>query len=442
LDDMEGYLDSGDDASIAVWGAWVDGFDDPTNGSLVGDDFGGTEKEITHGGSRQSMPFSFDNQSFPKSEATYTFTIGRDRTDWTQAGIKTLTLYVHGHQDNVDGQFYIRINGSSPQRVQGLDLTAEVWQEVNVDLAEFGVNLERVTSMTIGVEGANRTGALFIDDIRLYPSRCIPGTVVGDLTGDCIVDADDIAVITNNWLLGPLAAEFTFESGLLDTSGNMRHGKGRNNPLAQNGVLTLADGSAMDIPLGTDNPFDGTRDFSVAMDFQTNSPGTLLSSARNDMPDNHAMAIYLDRDLDEPFWAEVVYENFRVGNTNAEDDEFFFDPSLWHRLVVTYDAGKEWVLVYLDGVAGEGEEINPAIPNIAADTVRLGATLNTASPNVGGFVGEIDNVRIFNVALTADDVALLPRIPGIPGDVNEDGIVDQQDKDIVEAHMGPLQRWP
>ena len=47
---------------------------------------------------------------------------------------------------------------------------------------------------------------------------------MGDLTGDCIVDADDIAVITNNWLLGPLAAEFTFEDGLLDTSGNMRHG--------------------------------------------------------------------------------------------------------------------------------------------------------------------------------------------------------------------------
>ena len=198
----------------------------------------------------------------------------------------------------------------------------------------------------------------------------------------------------------------------------------------------------MDIPLGPDNPFDGSRDFSVAMDFRTNSLGTLLSSARDDTPDNHAMAIYLDRDEDEPFWAEVVYENFRVGNTNAEDDEFFFDPSLWHRLVVTYDAQSAWVVVTLDGVAGEGEEINPAIPNIATDTVRLGSTLNTASPNVGGFVGEIDNVRIFNLTLTADDIALLPRIPGIPGDVNHDGIVDQQDKDIVEANMGPIQRWP
>ena len=451
VDDFEAYTDDNMNFD-AIFQTWIDGLgfsqpvDTPGNntGSIVGyavSPF--AEQETLHDEGRQSMPFEYDNSLSPHySEATRTF---NPPQDWSDVGIRALTLYVFGREGNGSGQFYVKINGSPALPIQGIDLGAEIWQEGNLDLDDvstLGVNLQNVTGLTVGIEGATGTGSVFIDDIRLYPSRCIPGTVVGDLTGDCIVDADDIAVITNNWLLGPLAAEFTFESGLLDTSGNMRHGKGRNNPLAQNGVLTLADGSAMDIPLGTDNPFDGTRDFSVAMDFRTNSPGTLLSSARNDMPDNHAMAIYLDRDLDEPFRAEVVYENFRVGNTNAEDDEFFFDPSLWHRLVVTYDAGKEWVLVYLDGMAGEGEEINPAIPNIAADTVRLGATLNTASPNVGGFVGEIDNVRIFNVALTADDVAHLPRIPGIPGDVNEDGIVDQQDKDVVEAHMGPLQRWP
>ena len=92
--------------------------------------------------------------------------------------------------------------------------------------------------------------------------------------------------------------------------------------------------------------------------------------------------------------------------------------------------------------AGPGAPINPAIPNIAADTVRLGSTRNTASPDVGDFVGSIDNLRIFNFALTPDDIALLPRIPDIPGDVNHDGVVDQADRDIVEASLGPLKLWP
>ena len=136
------------------------------------------------------------------------------------------------------------------------------------------------------------------------------------------------------------------------------------------------------------------------------------------------------------------YENFGVGMTNAEDDDFFFDTSAWHRIVLTYDSDSEWVTVTLDGVAGAGDQINPTIPNIGADTIRVGSTLNTASPHVGDFVGDIDNVRIFNLTLTPEDIAFLPRIPVIPGDVNHDGIVDQQDKDIVEANMGPIQLWP
>jgi hypothetical protein len=206
--------------------------------------------------------------------------------------------------------------------------------------------------------------------------------------------------------------------------------------------LTLDGSDFVDIPLGADNPFDGTRDFSVAMDFRTNGSGILLSSARDDTPDNHAMAIYLDRDPDEPFWAEVVYENFRVGSANAEDDEFFYELNEWHSVVVTYDADTAMVTVYLDDAAGTAAQINPAIPNIAADTVRLGSTLNTASPDVGNFVGSIDNVRILNLTLTPDDVVLLPHVPLMPGDVNHDGAVNQADQDIVEANMGPKKLWP
>ncbi|MDT8304153.1 MAG: hypothetical protein RQ760_21905, partial [Sedimentisphaerales bacterium] len=71
IDDMEAYndLDEGDPASNRIYLAWLDGFGDPTNGSLVGyENPPFAELSIVHGGS-QSMPFAYDNAP-GKSEAT------------------------------------------------------------------------------------------------------------------------------------------------------------------------------------------------------------------------------------------------------------------------------------------------------------------------------------------------------------------------------------
>jgi len=448
VDDFEAYTDDNTNFE-AIFQTWIDGFgytepiDQPGNntGSLVGyavSPF--AEQDIVRDNSKQSMPLEYDNSlSPPISETTRSFDPPQD---WTAAGIKALTLYVHGSLANQGGHLYVKVNNSQAQPVEGLDLGAEVWQEGNIDLADLaGVNLKQVTSLTIGVDQNGSSGMVYIDDIRLYPSRCIPDKVLGDLTGDCIVDADDLAVVTNNWLLTPLAVEYGFGNGLQDSSGNQRHGLGKNNPLVQNGVLSLSGSNFVDVPLGADNPFDGTRDFSITLDFKTKDPGLLLSSARNDAPDNHAMALYVDDSTDEPYWGEVIYENDGVGSATAEDDEFFFAQP-WHSLAVTYNAQTTQITVYLDGQPSEGEAIYPGIPGITGDTVRIGSTRNTAAPNVGNFVGDIDNVRIFNFKLTADDIALLPRTPVIPGDLNEDGIVDQLDMDIVEANQGPIQLWP
>ncbi|UCE46440.1 MAG: discoidin domain-containing protein, partial [Phycisphaerales bacterium] len=212
VDDMEDYEDSADDPEVAVFGTWADGWLDPTNGSVVGDEFGATEKEITHDESDQSMPFSYDNTGDAvTSEATRTFDQAQD---WTQFDIKALTFYVHGSEDNVGGQMYIKVN--DVEQAVGVELAEASWQEVNIALADFaGVNLESVVSLTIGIGGANSSGTAYIDNIRLYPSRCLAETdLQGDVNGDCLVDEEDLAIITDNWLNTPMHAEYTFDADL------------------------------------------------------------------------------------------------------------------------------------------------------------------------------------------------------------------------------------
>ncbi|MHC4535364.1 MAG: hypothetical protein ACYS6K_15545, partial [Planctomycetota bacterium] len=367
VDDFESYnnIPEGEEGSNLVYLTWKDGFDNPSiNGSTIGYVElykPPMESDIVHGGN-QSVPLIYDNRTAGLSEVTVNpadLSIG---TDWTIANIKALTLYIHGSEDNLGGQLYVKLNND--RRDQSADLAGAYWQEVNIDLASFNVDLQNVTSLTIGISGAGNSGLVYIDDIRLYPSRCIPEKVRGDLTGDCIVDSDDLAVIADNWLKRPLSVEYMFDTGFSDTSGNNRHGVVQNNPTVANGILALNGTNFVDIPLGSDNPFDGSRDFSIAMDFKTDSPSILLSSARDDERENHSMSVFVHH-WDEPYSGEVIYNNYTVGSATVGDDPLDGE---WHNMVVTYDADSELFIVYLDGMAGEAMEMNPAIPGITGDT--------------------------------------------------------------------------
>jgi len=172
IDDMESYndLDPADPASNRIFNAWIDGFDDPTNGSLVGyanPPF--AEQRIVHSGN-QSMPFEYDN-SPGKSEATLTLTSNRD---WTVKGVDTLTIWYIGSSSNAAETMYVVLNGSAGVDNDNPDAAqAFTWTEWNIPLQAFadqGVNLSNVTSITLGLRSVTGgTGMLFFDDIRLYP---------------------------------------------------------------------------------------------------------------------------------------------------------------------------------------------------------------------------------------------------------------------------------
>ena len=96
VDDFEAYNDlpADEEGSNLIYEAWIDGYDNPSNGSTVGYTIAfesSIESVIVHGG-KQAMPLFYSNTGGATySEAERTFAAPQD---WTQAGIQTFVLYL------------------------------------------------------------------------------------------------------------------------------------------------------------------------------------------------------------------------------------------------------------------------------------------------------------------------------------------------------------
>ena len=174
IDDFEDYNDY---SPNEVWNTWIDGYGDATNGSTAGypdPDFNADghyiETDIVHSG-EQSLPLFYDNAA-GLSEVTKSMS---GTSNWTQDGVVTYTMFVHGDAANSNEPMYVAADNAVVDLAAGLALTTE-WAQVDVPLqsfADMGANLNNVGSLYIGLGNksnptAGGEGVVYIDDIRLY----------------------------------------------------------------------------------------------------------------------------------------------------------------------------------------------------------------------------------------------------------------------------------
>ncbi len=183
VDDFESYndLDPEDPASKRIFSVWTDGWQIPTNGSIVGyDQPSFCEQTIVHGG-KQSMPLFYNNTGGAAySEAELPLSPPQD---WTKAGIATLVLYFHGAEGNT-GQLYVKLNGSKVvYDGDAGDIARPRWNQWNIDLASVGTNLQNVTKLSIGIDGNGASGTLYFDDIRLQGAISLPAAIAAITIG-------------------------------------------------------------------------------------------------------------------------------------------------------------------------------------------------------------------------------------------------------------------
>ncbi len=155
VDDMDRY--KSEDGSY-VWETWTDGFEDDTNGALLG--HGGDDMETDNVYDGKSLPYYYGQGGAARSEASRA--IGRD---WGAHGIVSLSLMFYGAPSNVPGQMILKVDGQTIATYPvASDLTLPQWQAWTVDLPAEAQG--DVQSLAIAIEGGS--GLVLIDAIRLY----------------------------------------------------------------------------------------------------------------------------------------------------------------------------------------------------------------------------------------------------------------------------------
>ncbi len=151
-----------------------------------------------HHWGNQSMKILYDD-AFGAAE------LGRITSDpnWTASGIKALSAWYKG-DPNVD-QLHIRLGdgtNTDTQEISDVNVQSAYWQELHLELSQFtGVDMNSISQIAIVITSiTDGNGAVYFDDIRLYPTRCVPEYVSADFTGDCTVDYTDIKIMGQGWL--------------------------------------------------------------------------------------------------------------------------------------------------------------------------------------------------------------------------------------------------
>jgi hypothetical protein len=387
VEDFEFYTD---DEPNRIWDIWSDGWDDNNNGSTIGHsdpDFDAgehfVETEIVHGGS-QSGPIFYDNSSAFMSEVSVSISDLAIGSDWSSGSPEILVLWFYGNPNNTPADMYLKINGKKVSYKGDPDnLTRQRWSQLSIELSEFDVDIDSITTLAIGFEKTTTPAVksmVFVDNIRLY-REAPPITEPVDPGSESLV------------------ASYLMENNVQDSSGNGLHGTVVGAPVFVQGKASLGtaielNGTNDYIDCGNNASFDITEAITVSAWVNTSDSGNGEHNpfvAKGD----HSYAI---KHADNNSIQFFIYDGGWI-TANAQVDSSFDGD--WHHVAGTFDGSE--VKLYIDG-------------GIRATTAHVGTietsihnlTIGTNSEEVSRFYnGAIDEVRIYNRALSEGEILYL-----------------------------------
>ena len=200
---------------------------------------------------------------------------------------------------------------------------------------------------------------------------------------------------------GDLVAAYSFENNASDGSGNGFNGTLVNNPMflaGQSGLAVNLDGINQSVQL----PRSIQDSFTIAFWVRTTTTGAAGTQwwQGKGLVDGEVANVTND------FGVSLVgaHAAFGVGNPDTTiQSTSNVNDGAWHHVVATRNATSGAMVLYVDG-AQQASATGPTGTRNAPAILRVGG-LQTS---LNFFAGQIDEVRLFSVALSAAQVAALP----------------------------------
>jgi len=449
VDDFDWYVSTSGPNEPSLLSTWKDGGANATGSTIfLETDFAGN-----------SMRYVYDNSQAPfNSEAELIYDAA---VDWTAGGVKALALEFRGDANNSADWMYAALedaDGNSAAVTYGdtNDLAQEsrhVWNIALQDFNDDGVDLTKVKKLIIGFLGSG-SGTVYIDDIRLYPPRCLSEYAVASFNDDCVTDFTDLDVILRHWMAGDydvvaaepngnrLAAYYKFD----ETSGTVANdssGKDYNATVDPNGA------NAWD-PSGYDGyclAFDGNFAVSVPNDVFSN----ILSEV------TVSLWVHVDANANPN---TIGRAEFGAGPTEANEpwDRLAWiqekpedDMGRWSHYAFVKDANRGVMRIYHNGLlVAQSTDAFQLMDGAGAGRSTIGSQADGES---GYYKGKLDEFRIYDYALSHAEVLHLasgggsrlyqPLQPVLsPVDPYEDGRIGFRDFAVLGEWWLKESLWP
>lgn len=481
VDDFDLYRDG---YHVVEPGYWVDG---ELNGTGSWMYWG--EEDVHEG--RGAVRVQYDNSIEPRlSELTRTCYLTdpnllRCSGDWVSGNVKLLTLALHGTESFAEDVYVIVQSDNGESGIVYYDNPAELRQGAHewyrwwyIDLAEFatqGVDLQRITAMTIGIGNKGNpttggTGDLYVDSIRLFPAICINRDNDADINNDCNVDFADVLALAGDWLessrtinQSPPAATpvlwYKFDEGTgfqaLDSSGRNKTGNLIRSSWSVGGgfdggnCLDMGNDTYVEVPLDAIDASTWGAESTVA--FWLKDPG---------QSDGDSMLLQTTNDPGklEIWTGSTGNMNYVCGyNTSTGyNDMLTFGGSYmlsnpdhpldrWVHYAFVKSAASGYMRIYQDGrIVAEWEGAigtGMTTPEPGTHFFSIGAW--RWSGGSGGFYdGLMDDFRIYDSALSQEEILSLAVAGGTavspltqdltsPADVDKDNVVSLLDLAVI-----------
>jgi hypothetical protein len=332
------------------------------------------------------MPLFYDNTGTARySEAELTLSPAQD---WTKHGAKALSLWFYGDPNNVPDQMYVKINGFKVTYDGDTGNLARIpWQPWNIDLTSLGIDLQNVTKFSIGFGDEasmmpGGSGLVYVDDIRLYPYSRQLATPAEPAPGN-------------------LVAHYEFEGNTNDSSGNGLNG-------TVMGAPTFVAGK-----VGQAISLRGLNDFVEITGYKgiLGTSAVTVTAWINTTATETGTIVGWGPNVDgQRFGFRVNEDRIRMEHAggNVQGDSRVNDGG-WYHVAVTVQASATIsypdVILYVDGIDDTRASTDLDAFNLTADQdVRIGSR---PASNDRFFMGLIDDVRIYDRALTPEGIAWL-----------------------------------